>query len=84
MLKTVRAYDEDYICVQDRARIEEPLERSFRDLLTDQRGSALTEYALISALFALALLATLHTIQNEAGNNLTRTGNGLTNMSYTP
>ncbi len=70
--------------MQDRTREEAPVRRSFRDFRSDRRGSALTEYALISALFAMLMLATLQTIRTEAGNNLTRTGNGLTNMSYTP
>jgi|GEM_PF-4369251 len=53
-------------------------------LLEDERGNTLAEYAIVTAIFAVAMAGTLHLISNELGNNLSRTSNSLTNQSYTP
>jgi Flp pilus assembly pilin Flp len=53
-------------------------------LWTDQAGAALVDYALIASLFSLALIASLGLITHVSGNNLNRTTNSLTNMSYSP
>jgi Flp pilus assembly pilin Flp len=71
--------------MQDAAWPRRPLDvGGFKSLMLDERGDALAEYALISAIFAMAMLGALHLIANELGNNLSRTGNSLTNLGYTP
>lgn len=57
--------------------------RDLRLLMEDERGGALSEYALITAVLAMAMLGTLHLISTEAGTNLNRTANNLTAQSIT-
>ena len=56
--------------------------RDLRLLMEDERGDALAEYAIISAIFAVAMLSTMHLIANETGTNVNRTATALTNQSY--
>ena len=48
----------------------------------DERGASLTEYALITAIFGITMLASLYLFTSLPGKNLNRTSNSLTNMSY--
>ena len=50
-------------------------------LLTDDRGAALVDYALIMALFSLAMIAGLRLLSAQLGTNLNRTSNNFTGMS---
>jgi Flp pilus assembly pilin Flp len=52
--------------------------------LGNERGNALSEYALVAAILAMAMLGTLGLINTRTGNNIARTGTALTNQSYTP
>ena len=52
--------------------------------LSDEGGAALVDYALISALFSLAMLTGLQLISHQVGNNLNDTGNNFTNMATHP
>ncbi|MGP6159567.1 MAG: Flp family type IVb pilin, partial [Vulcanimicrobiaceae bacterium] len=49
--------------------------------LRDERGAALVDYALIAALFSLAMVAGLQLVSHQLGNNLNDTGNSFTNMA---
>ena len=55
-----------------------------RRFMADDRGDALAEYALVTAVLSIAMLATLHLISTQGGNKLNNTGNALTNQAYTP
>ena len=50
----------------------------------DRRGNALAEYALVTAVLAMAMLGTLGVISHEEGNKINNTGSALTNQAYTP
>ncbi|MGP6191319.1 MAG: Flp family type IVb pilin [Vulcanimicrobiaceae bacterium] len=52
--------------------------------LRDERGAALVDYALIAALFSLAMVAGLQLVSHQLGNNLNDTGNSFTNMATHP
>ena len=52
--------------------------------LRDERGAALVDYALIAALFSLAMIAGLQLVSHQLGNNLNDTGNSFTNMASHP
>lgn len=54
--------------------------RAIASLARDERGS-MADYALVTALFALLMLAALHGVSTGAGGNLHRTSTNLTNMA---
>jgi Flp pilus assembly pilin Flp len=57
---------------------------ALRRFWEDERGDALAEYALVTAILAMAMVGTLHLISTQGGNKLANTGSALTNQAYTP
>lgn len=55
----------------------------FRELIADESGGPLAEYALIGFLLALPCLAALTAIANACGVTLTGMGGGLTSIAVT-
>jgi Flp pilus assembly pilin Flp len=57
---------------------------SLRLLVRDERGATMAEYALIAAVFALAMMAVLNLIQSESGAQLSTTQNNLEQFELNP
>jgi Flp pilus assembly pilin Flp len=62
-------------------RITPPKSSPGLRFLTDDQGAALVDYALVMALFSLAMIAGLRLLSAQLGTNLNRTGNNFTGMS---
>jgi Flp pilus assembly pilin Flp len=56
----------------------------FTDLLFDEQGAALTEYALVLALLALAAIAALTGLSQAIGRTLNNVSSALTAASTGP
>jgi Flp pilus assembly pilin Flp len=57
---------------------------AFRRLAGDETGTALVEYAIVSASLAVMMIAALKLIQNETGVQLSTAAAGLTAFAVTP
>jgi Flp pilus assembly pilin Flp len=55
-----------------------------RELVDDERGATVIEYALVAAVFALGMLTVLSLIQTETGSQLTTTQNNLQQFELNP
>jgi len=53
-------------------------------LSRNDRGSALVEFGLITAMITLMMISSLILIRSSASDSLTYTGIGLTSFSYQP
>ncbi|GAC1417512.1 MAG: hypothetical protein NVSMB5_08310 [Candidatus Velthaea sp.] len=58
--------------------------RTFRTFAANDDGQALFDYALVSAVFAVFMIALLTGVQTNAGNNMTGTQAGLSNEAVSP
>ncbi|MFN2528904.1 MAG: Flp family type IVb pilin [Candidatus Baltobacteraceae bacterium] len=58
--------------------------RAFSEMLADDTGGALLEYALFAAAFGGLMVSALLGIQNRTGTQFTSTTTGLTNFQISP
>jgi pilus assembly protein Flp/PilA len=58
---------------------KEAVTLALRDLLHDDSGQDLIEYALVAALVALGAVAAMRGLKNSIGNSFNAVGNSLTN-----
>jgi Flp pilus assembly pilin Flp len=56
----------------------------FVHFLRDEGGTALSEYALVTGLFALATIVALQAIGTQASSQLARTQTQLTSVAVSP
>lgn len=61
-----------------------PVGAALGRLLRDDAGTAVVEYAIVTASLAVAMIAALKLIQSEAGVQFTTTAAGLTAFAVSP
>jgi Flp pilus assembly pilin Flp len=57
---------------------------AFRSFLRDERGGAISDYAVVTLVFALATIGTMQLLTNEASHQLVATQTNLTNNVVSP
>jgi pilus assembly protein Flp/PilA len=58
---------------------DNPMKQLMRNLISDESGQDLIEYALVAALVGLGAVASMNSLANSIGNTFNGVGNALTN-----
>jgi pilus assembly protein Flp/PilA len=66
-------------CIKPTNKDDNPMKQLMRNLINDESGQDLIEYALVAALVGLGAVASMNSLANSIGNTFNGVGNALTN-----
>jgi len=66
-------------CINPTNKDDNPMKQLMRNLISDESGQDLIEYALVAALVGLGAVASMNSLANSIGNTFNGVGNALTN-----